>query len=122
MSTPLRVCRLSLLFLSVLFSSSREASAQDQASASLVVTTHTLQSQAVPNATIKVQSVPAVSRVTENIPASHRNRPCLVRRGLPGLAPGSYRVTILAKGFDELTTDVTVVPTTGGGAAAGAYR
>ena len=112
------VCCLSLLLLSVLFSSC-EAFAQDQARASLVVTTHTLQGQAVSNATIRVQSVPAD-------PTSPKISPRVIETGLSGearftdLAPGSYRVTILAKGFDELTTDVTVVPATDSGAAAGA--
>jgi len=116
--SSLRVRGLSLLFLSVLFLS-REAFTQDRPRASLVVTTHTLQGQAVPNAAIKVQSIPAD-------PTSPNISPRVVETDLSGearftdLAAGSYRVTILAKGFDELTTDVDVIPATDSAAAPGA--
>jgi len=109
---------LSGLVLSVLLSSP-EALAQAQRPASLVVTTHTLQGQAVPSAAVTVQSVPGD-------PASPKISPRVVETGASGearfmdLAPGLYRVTILAKGFDELTTDVAVEPATDNGATPGA--
>src|SRR5579863_8881635 len=96
-----------------------EALAQAQAPSSLVVTARTLQGQAVPKAVITVQSVPGN-------PASPRISPQIVETSASGearftdLAPGRYRVTILANGFDELTTDVDIGPTTGDGTVPGA--
>ena len=113
-----RTLTLSLLFLPALFSPT-EALAQAHSPASLVVTTHTLQGQAVPNAAITVQPVPGD-------PASPKISPRVVETGASGearftdLAPGRYRVRILAKGFDELTTDVAVTPAVGNAATPGA--
>ena len=78
---------------------------------SLLVTTHTLRGQAVAGAIVSVQSVPGN-------PASPRISPRNVETGdsgearFTGLAPGPYRVSILAKSYDELTTDIDVAPPT----------
>jgi hypothetical protein len=84
---------------------------QAEAPASLLVATHTLRGQAVAGAIVTVQSVPGN-------PASPRISPRNVETGesgeakFTGLAPGPYRVSILAKSYDELTTDIDVAPTT----------
>jgi hypothetical protein len=84
---------------------------QSETPASLLVTTHTLRGQAVAGAIVTVQSVPGN-------PASPRISPRNVETGesgearFSGLAPGPYRVSILAKSYDELTTDIDVAPTT----------
>jgi len=82
-----------------------------QPPASLVVTTHTLPGQAVPNASVTVQSVPgnpASPRISQRTIATGESG----EARFTGLAPGPYRLTILAKGFDEITTDVDVEATT----------
>ncbi|HEX4274756.1 MAG TPA: carboxypeptidase regulatory-like domain-containing protein [Bryobacteraceae bacterium] len=87
----------------------RPLSAQTQPSAALTVTTRTLQGQAVAKAEITVQTVPgnpsspAISPHTTETSASGEAK-------ITGLAPGRYRVTIAAKSFDELTTDIDIEP------------
>jgi hypothetical protein len=99
----------SLLLSGLLFFSLNGAFAQAQSPPSILVTAHTLQGQPVIKAAVTVQSVPAN-------PASPKISPRVVETDASGdarftdLAPGLYRLTILAKGYDELTTLVTVEP------------
>jgi hypothetical protein len=91
----------------LLFVSLSGAFAQTQNPPSILVTAHTLQGQPVPRAAVTVQSVPAN-------PASPKISPRVIETDASGdarftaLVPGLYRLTILAKGYDELTTLVTV--------------
>ena len=86
-----------------------QALAQNPPAAPLVITVHNLQSQPVAKATVSVQPAPSS-------PALQKITPQTVETSVSGEArfanilPGRYRVTILAKGFDELTTDVDVEP------------
>jgi hypothetical protein len=73
-------------------------------SGSLVVTTHTLQGQAVAKAEITAAPAPA----SDGAPRSAETNASGEAR-LTGLAPGRYRVTIGAKGFDDLVTFIDVV-------------
>src|SRR6185437_6570387 len=85
------------------------------ASPSLTIVTHTLQGTVVPNAAITIQSVPGN-------PASPKIAPLAARTdsagqaSLNGLPAGRYRVSISAKGFDDLVTDVDIEPPAGPGA------
>jgi len=105
----------SISVLAVLLPSQTRAQ-QHQPPASLVVTTHTVQGQAVPNASVTVESIPgnpASPRISQRTVATSESG----EARFTGLAPGSYRLTILAKGFDELITDVDVEPANDNGAA-----
>ncbi len=90
------------------------AVAQPPAVTTLVVTTHTLQGRVVANATVTLQTPPG------SPPPGGTFAPRTGKTGDSGearfenLTPGRYRLTILAKGFDELTTDVDVEPGDGG--------
>jgi hypothetical protein len=84
--------------------------------ASIVVTTRTPQGEAVPKAAVTVQSVPGNSASPRIIPRTIETGATGEAR-FTGLAPGPYRVNILAKGYDELTTDVDAEPATDNGAA-----
>jgi len=65
----------------------------------LVVTTHTMEGKAITDATVSVSS----GVVPRTAVADSKG----VAR-IAGLTPGRYTLTILAKGYDELTTDVDV--------------
>src|SRR5689334_13187031 len=83
-----------LLLLLVAAALTNQTPAQAQTPASLVVTAHTLQGQAVPKAAVTVQTVPGNA-------ASQKNPPRVIETGASGearftdLPPGRYRLTIL---------------------------
>jgi hypothetical protein len=80
------------------------AAASSQTPAALVVTTHNVQGQAIPKATISIQTSPAAKPRSIQTGESGEAR-------LADIPPGRYHLTIAAKGFDELTTDVDVEAT-----------
>lgn len=94
------------LVLAALLYPNKTLAQQTQVPGSLVVTTHTLQGQAVPKAAITVAPV-AGSPPTKTPPRSIETSASGEAR-FTDLIPGRYRVTIQAKGFDELTTDLDV--------------
>jgi len=70
--------------------------------ATLVVTIHTSGGEMIPTATVKLEGGPS-----ETHPASADAKG--VAR-VEGVAPGKYRLVILAGGYDDLITDVNVEP------------
>jgi Carboxypeptidase regulatory-like domain len=76
--------------------------------ARLDVAIHDLEGKAIPRATVTLQTSPG------NLPPGGSFAPRTAQSDdsgiahLTDLAPGLYRLTIIAKGFDELSTDVTV--------------
>lgn len=75
--------------------------------ASLAVTTHTLQGPPVANADIRVESVPGNPASPAIAPRTAESSAVGEAR-FTGLVPGRYRVTITAKGYDDLVTDIEV--------------
>jgi hypothetical protein len=104
-------CRLSVskLFLAVLVFIKLESQslAQNPPAAPLVVTTHTLQSQPIPKATVTVRPTPGASAAPKLSPETLETNAAGEAR-FPAILPGRYRISIVAKGFDELTTDIDV--------------
>jgi hypothetical protein len=90
------------------------AFAQQPPSAGLVVTTHDLQGQPVPQATITLEtppgSPPPGGKFTPRTQSASETG--IVR--FTNLAPGRYLLSVVAKGFDELTTSVDVEVTDSG--------
>ena len=86
-----------------------DAAAQNPPAAPLVISVHTLQSQPVGNAAVTVQSSPTSPALQKIAPQTQETSAAGEVR-FANIQPGRYRITILAAGFDELTTDVDVAP------------
>ncbi len=84
------------------------AFAQQPPHAGLVVTTHDLQGQPVPQATVTLEASPG------NPPPGGKFTPRIQSANETGtvrfanLAPGRYLLNVVSKGFDELTTNIDV--------------
>jgi hypothetical protein len=82
--------------------------AQMPAAAPFVVSTHTLQGQPVTGAAVTVGPAPA-NPAAKATPLTVLTNAAGEAR-FPNILPGRYRVTIEAKGYDDLTTDIEVQP------------
>jgi len=97
----LRIGRIPVYLLLCALALVAGAAGQSTGAPELVVTTHTMEGVAITDATVSLRAG-VTPRVAEADSAG-------VAR-IKGLTAGRYRLTILAKGFDELTTDVDVGP------------
>ena len=108
MACRLSRSRLSLAAL-VFINLASQSLAQNPPAAPLVITAHTLQSQPIQKATVTVRSAPGSPAAPKFSPQTIETNAAGEAR-FPDILPGRYRISIVAKGFDELTTDVDVVP------------
>src|ERR1700677_737315 len=84
------------------------ALAQNPVSATLDVAVHDLQGKAISRATVTLQTPPGNPPPGGKFAARSTQTDDSGQVHFADLAPGRYRLTILAKGFDELSTNVDV--------------
>jgi len=84
--------------------------AQNRTAANLDVAIHSLQGEAIPRATLSLQTPTGSPPPGGKFTALTTQADGSGDAHFTGLAPGRYRLTIVAKGYDELTTDVDVNP------------